>query len=109
MTFADITIVPVARDHRGRYLEFSRRMAEVYREHGATRIVDYWQADAPADPAGFHADGASYGPGELRGPADAAAAASSEAVVVTITEWPSRSARDRARPFFARAAEHPGA
>ena len=39
----------------------------------------------------------------------AAAAASSEAVVVTITEWPSRSARDRARPFFARAAEHPGA
>jgi uncharacterized protein YbaA (DUF1428 family) len=95
MTFADITIVPVARDRRERYLEFSRQMAEVYREHGATRIVDYWQAGTGAAPSDFHADGASYEPGELRGLADVAAASSSEAVVVTVTEWPSRSARDR--------------
>jgi len=95
MTFADITIVPVPRDRKVGYLEFSRRMAEVYREHGATRVVDYWQAGGPADQGDFHADGVSYEPGELRGLAGIASASESEAVVVTITEWPSRSARDR--------------
>ena len=95
MTFADITIVPVPREGRARYLEFSRRMAEVYREHGATRIVDYWQAGGPADPDEFHADGVAYEPGELRGLAGVAAASDSEAVVVSITEWLSRAARDR--------------
>jgi uncharacterized protein YbaA (DUF1428 family) len=95
MTFADITVVPVPRDRRDRYLEFSRRMADVYREHGAIRIVDYWQAGAPSDPGDFHAEGVSYEPGELRGLASAAAASDSEAVVVTVTEWPSRGARDR--------------
>lgn len=58
MTYADITIVPS--DRRAVYLAFSRRMADVYREHGATRIVNYWQAGDPLSQADFHADGLTY-------------------------------------------------
>ncbi|MEV7167267.1 DUF1428 family protein [Streptomyces microflavus] len=95
MTFADITIVPVLSDRKAVYLAFSRRMAEIYREHGATRIVDYWQAGPSASPDDFHAEGVSYGPGELQGLASVAGASHRESVVVTITEWPSKAVRDR--------------
>lgn len=60
MTFADITITPVPHAKKEDYFEFSRRMAAVYRDHGATRIVDYWQADGAANQSDFHADGTSY-------------------------------------------------
>ena len=95
MTFADITIVPVAGERKVAYLAFSRRMADIYREHGATRIIDYWQAEGPVSQASFHADGVAYGEGELSDFASIAGAFESESVVVTITEWPSRDARDR--------------
>ncbi|MEV6858784.1 DUF1428 family protein [Streptomyces microflavus] len=91
MTFADITIVPVLSDRKAVYLAFSRRMAEIYREHGATRIVDYWQAGPSASPDDFHAEGVSYSPGELQGLASVAGASHRESVVVTITEWPSKA------------------
>ncbi|MEU5655664.1 DUF1428 family protein [Streptomyces sp. NPDC047737] len=95
MTFADITIVPVPSDRKAAYLAFSRRMADVYREHGATRITDYWQAGVPAGQDDFHADGVTYGPGELRGLASVMGASRLESVVVSVTEWPSREVRDR--------------
>lgn len=95
MTFADITIVPVPSDRKAAYLAFSRRMASVYREHGATKIVDYWQAATPAGQDDFHADGVSYDEGELQGLASVAGASDLESVVVTVTEWPSRDVRDR--------------
>lgn len=95
MTFADITIVPVSGERKVAYLAFSRRMADVYREHGATRIIDYWQAEGPVNQADFHADGVAYGEGELSDFARIAGSLESESVVVTITEWPSRDARDR--------------
>lgn len=95
MTLVDITIVPVPTENKAAYLKFSKRMAAVYRDHGATRIVDYWQAEGAANQADFHADGASYGSDELQGIARAAVANDSESVVVTVMEWPSREARDR--------------
>ncbi|MFI6530550.1 DUF1428 domain-containing protein [Streptomyces uncialis] len=95
MTFADITIVPVPSDRKAVYLAFSRRMADIYREYGATRIVDYWQTGDPVSQDDFHADGLSYGPGELRGLASVAGASALESAVVTITEWPSKAVRDR--------------
>ncbi|MEV7952265.1 DUF1428 family protein [Streptomyces rubiginosohelvolus] len=91
----DITIVPVLNDRKAIYLEFSRRMAAIYREHGAARIVDYWQSGPSASQDDFHADGASYSPGELRGIASVVGASDRESVVVTITEWPSKGIRDR--------------
>ncbi|MEJ5913157.1 DUF1428 family protein [Pseudokineococcus sp. 1T1Z-3] len=95
MTFADITVVPVAESRKEDYLAFSRRMAEVYRDHGATRVIDYWQAGTAADPKDFHADETSYDPGALQAIADIAGTAPSESVVVTVMEWPSRESRDR--------------
>lgn len=95
MTFVDITVVPVATEQRGAYVEFARRMAEVYRDHGATRIVDYWQAGPTATTADFHAAEASHSENDLLGLGEALGASPAESVAVTITEWPSREARDR--------------
>ncbi len=95
MVIADITVVPVSTERKAAYLDFSKRMAEVYRDHGALSVVDYWQSTVPADEAEFHADGASYGPRELRSFADLARADAGESVVVSVTTWPSREVRDR--------------
>jgi len=57
MTLADITIVPVRSDRKEVYLEYSRRMAAVYRDHETSSVVDYWQADGTADQDEFHAAG----------------------------------------------------
>jgi len=95
MVIADITVVPVATERKVAYLEFSKRMAGVYRDHGAISVVDYWQTRESADQADFHADGASYEPGELKSIADLAGASTGESVVVSVITWPSREARDR--------------
>jgi uncharacterized protein YbaA (DUF1428 family) len=104
MVLADITIVPVSTERKAEYLEFSKRMVVVYRDHGAMSVVDYWQASSSANQADFHADGTSYEPGELRSIADSVGVSTSESVVVTVMTWPSREARDRGT---ATAAEDP--
>ncbi|MDN5724965.1 MAG: DUF1428 family protein [Propionibacteriales bacterium] len=95
MTFADITMVPVSSDRRTAYLAFSRRMAAVYLDHGAERIVDYWQVGDSTNQQEFHADGADHDPEELHGLASVVGAGSAESIVVTITEWPSADVRER--------------
>lgn len=94
-TFADITIVPVASDRRDAFVAFSRRMAEVSLAHGATSVVDYWQASGPASQDDFHAEGAGHEGGTLQSIAQSAGADARESVVVTVTTWPSRAARDQ--------------
>lgn len=95
MTYADVTIVPVPSDRKDAYLAFSRRMAEVYRDHGALSVVDYWQAAGPSSQAAFHAEGVEYEAGALQGIASTVRANADESVVVSVTEWPSREVRDR--------------
>lgn len=95
MTFADITVVPVATERKAAYLDFSKRMAQVYRDHGAISVVDYWQSSESADPSDFHADGTSYESGELKSIAGLAGAGVGETIVITVTTWPSREVRDR--------------
>lgn len=95
MTFADITIVPVPSDHKDTYLTFSKRMSDVYRDHGATRVTDYWQVGPAANQSDYHADGAPYEQGQFSVLANVAGASDSESVVVTIMEWPSQEARDK--------------
>lgn len=98
MGFNDITIVPVRTDRKAAYLEFSARIAEIYREHGALRVFDCWQSEEASDDADFHAADAmeDYSPGELPDMRKLAGAGNGETVVVSITEWPSREIRDRA-------------
>lgn len=66
MAFNDITIVPVRKDRKAEYLEFSARIAEIYREYGALRVLDCWQSEEASDDADFHAADAmeDYSPGE---------------------------------------------
>lgn len=94
MTFADITIVPVATEKKKAYLEFSKRIAEIYREHGALRVIDFWQ-DA-SDDADFHAADAmaNYELGSLPNFRNLAGADEGQTVVVSVIEWPSREVRD---------------
>ena len=98
MTFNDITVVPVRTDRKVAYLEFAARVAEIYREYGALRVVDCWQSDDASDDADFHAADAmkDYSSGDLPNMKKFAGARHGETVVVSITEWPSREVRDRA-------------
>lgn len=95
--FNDITIVPVRTDRKAAYLAFSARIAAIYREYGAVRVVDCWQS-LDADDADFHASEAmeGYAPGELPDLRKLAGADDGETVVISITEWPSKTVRDRA-------------
>ena len=98
MIFADIYITPVQADRKAAYLEFSKKVAAVYREHGALRVVDCWQAEDEGDQADFHAAGAreEYATGApLPDFRRAAGARPGETVVVSWVEWPSREARDK--------------
>ena len=95
--FNDITIVPVRTDRKAAYLEFSARIAEIYREYGAVRVIDCWQSEN-SDDADFHASDAmdNYAAGELPNMRRLAGADDGETVVISITEWPSKEVRDRA-------------
>ena len=97
MPFCDITIVPVPADRKGAYLRFAERMAKIYREFGASRVTDFWQDDQASADENFHAEDAmaTYANENLPKFRKLAGAVASETVVVSITEWPSREARDR--------------
>jgi uncharacterized protein YbaA (DUF1428 family) len=71
-------------------------MVTIYREFGASRVADFWQDETASDDADFHAEAAmaTYDPGNLPNFRNLAGAAEGQTVVVSITEWPSRRARD---------------
>lgn len=96
MTFNDVTIVPVRSDQKTAYLVFSARIAAIYREYGALRIVDCWQAKDASSDENFHAADAmeNYAPADLPNMRTLAGAREGETVVVSFTEWPSREVRD---------------
>ncbi|KKB10072.1 DUF1428 domain-containing protein [Devosia chinhatensis] len=98
MPFHDITIVPVRTERKAAYLAFSARIAEIYREHGALRVLDCWQSEEASDDADFHAADAmdDYAPASLPNMKRLAGADAAETVVVSVIEWPSREIRDRA-------------
>ena len=96
MPFCDITVVPVPTIKKHSYLQFSERMAKIYREFGASRVTDFWHDEDASNDEAFHAENAmaTYDTGSLPDFRKLAGAMNGEAVVVSITEWPSRQARD---------------
>lgn len=98
MAYVDGYLIPVRRDRREAYEAFSAKVAAVYREHGALRVVDCWLDEEAQDSAAFHAEGARGALDDAteaaRGFHTAAGAGPDEAVVLSWTEWPDRSARD---------------
>jgi uncharacterized protein YbaA (DUF1428 family) len=98
MTYIDAYLIPLANPKLGEYESFSRKVASIYREYGALRVVDCRLDEEVANDAGFHADNArdtleSATP-TLRDFTAAADAFEGETVILSWTEWPSKQARD---------------
>ena len=80
MGYVDGFVVAVPRAARERYAAFARAAAEVFREHGAVRVVECWADDVPE--------------GTVTSFPFAVKCKSTETVVFSWVEWPSRAARD---------------
>lgn len=96
MTYIDAYLIPLERSKLAEYERFSRHVAEVYREHGALRVVDHVLDADVANDAAFHAEEARDALEDvpLRDFSAAAAAQADETVILSWTEWPNRQARD---------------
>jgi len=100
MSYFDCYLIPVRNDQIDAYREFSERIAKVYRDYGALRVVDCVLDANSVDGTQFHAEDArSTVQGVvLRDFPVAADARAGETVVLSWTEWPSKSARDQLLP-----------
>ncbi|MGB3814060.1 MAG: DUF1428 domain-containing protein [Shinella sp.] len=97
MTYIDGYLIPIATDKLDAYKAFSEKIASVYREYGAIRIVDCLLDPGDDDGKQFHADEARDAladAGPLRDFIAAADAGPGETVILSWTEWPSKAARD---------------
>ncbi|HET7816269.1 MAG TPA: DUF1428 domain-containing protein [Sphingomicrobium sp.] len=80
--YADGFVVPVPEDKRDAYRELASRMAKVFRQHGATRVVE--------------AIGDDVKRGEVTDFYRAVKAEDGETVVFSFIEWPDKATRDEA-------------
>lgn len=98
MAYVDGYLIPIRHDRREAYKAHSAKVAAIYREHGALRVVDCWMDEEPQSSGAFHAEGARAALDEAsEGARDfrmAAGAGPDEAVVLSWTEWPDKAARD---------------
>lgn len=100
MSYFDAYLIPVPEAKLDAYRLFSERIAAVYREYGALRVVDGLLDPDTADGTSFHAEEAraELGAAPLRDFRAAAAAGPGDVVVLSWTEWPSKAARDACLP-----------
>jgi uncharacterized protein YbaA (DUF1428 family) len=81
-SYTDGFVVPVPQDNRDSYLELAAKMAKVFRQHGASRVVE--------------AIGDDVHRGELTDFYRAVKAEDGETVVFSFIEWPDKETRDQA-------------
>lgn len=80
MSYIDGYVVPVAIANREIYKTYAEKAAAIFKEHGATRVVECWGNDVP--------DGKTTSfPMAVKLKAE-------EAVVFSFVEWPSKELRD---------------
>jgi uncharacterized protein YbaA (DUF1428 family) len=80
MNYVDGYVLPVPTAKRAEYLQFARKAAPIFKEHGALTVVETWGDDVP--------DGTTTSfPMAVKCAAD-------ETVVFSWIVWPSRQARD---------------
>ena len=84
MEYIDGFVVAVPNDKKQDYVQFAELAAKVFREHGATRIVECWGDDVPK--------------GEITSFPQAVKCKENETVVFSWVSWPSRKVRNEAYP-----------
>jgi uncharacterized protein YbaA (DUF1428 family) len=80
MSYIDGMLCAVTEDKKDAFLSFSRAMTELFKEHGATSVVDCWGDDVPD--------------GEVTSMPMAVKAEPGETVVFSWVMWPDKAARD---------------
>lgn len=95
MTYIDGYLTPVHVDKKEVYRAFSAKLAPIYREYGALRVVDCWH-DELEDASKFHAEGArdSLRDKDVRDFKTAVGAEAGESVIFSWMEWPDKATRD---------------
>lgn len=86
MDYVDGFVVPVPLAKKDTYVNFARDAAVVFRDHGATRVVECWADDVP--------------PGKLTSFPLAVQCQDGEVVVFSWIVWPSRAERDQGMDAF---------
>ena len=80
--YADGYVVPVPNGNKKAYREMAEKSADVFKEYGATRVVEAWGDDVPV--------------GEVTDFRRAVKAKQGENVVFSFVEWPDKATRDAA-------------
>jgi len=78
--YADGFLVPVPTAKREAYREMASKASEVFRDYGATRVVEAWGDDVPD--------------GKVTDYKGAVKAEEGESIVFSFIEWPSKAVRD---------------
>ncbi|MEM7289491.1 MAG: DUF1428 domain-containing protein [Pseudomonadota bacterium] len=80
MSYVECYVAAVPNENQAEYKKHASAMATVFKDHGATRVVDCWGADVP--------------PGETTSFPIAVKAEANETVALGWVEWASKSDRD---------------
>ena len=80
MSYVDGFLVPVPAAKKDAYRQLAEKMGPIFREHGATRVVECWGDDVPD--------------GKLTDFKGAVKGEEGEVVVFSWVEWPSKEVRD---------------